>query len=81
MELSPGDVVRIIHNVHNLELWSEPYPQQAGAFVGLLKNTDVALIVSSEKVEDRDLRFMTHKVYTSRGLAGWVHDERLLMWV
>ena len=82
--MKPGDLVRVMHSV---ELWTEGLriegENPGGKIAGLFKYTEVGLIIQSDMMEFEYTfkSYKTWRVCTSKGLAGWVHDERLLMWV
>jgi len=75
-----GDLVRVMHSV---ELWTEGVRIEeeplGGKFVGLFKYTEVGLIIQSDVMDEYTERYKTWKVCTSKGIVGWVHDERRLM--
>ena len=79
--MKPGDLVRVMHSV---ELWTEsgrrvPGKPPGGKFTGLFKYTEVGLIIQSDVMDYIGGGYKTWRVCTSKGVVGWVHDERFLM--
>jgi len=76
-----GDLVRVVHNV---ELWTEsgrlmPGKPLGGKTAGLFLYTEVGLVIQSDVMDYAPKVYNTWKVCTSKGIVGWVHDERRLM--